>query len=41
MARKEPNENWLVRVLYCMSHYDKPFQNQLGVMAYLEAHLLG
>ena len=38
MARKEPNGNWLVRVLYCMFCYDKPFQNQLGVMVFLEAH---
>ena len=37
MARKEPNENWLVRVLYYMTLfcYEKPFQNQLGVMAFL------
>ena len=40
MARKESNENWLVRVLYyiCMFYYDKPPQSQLGVMAFLEAH---
>ena len=38
MARKESNENWLVRVLYCMFYYDKPCQNQLGVMDFLEAH---
>ena len=38
MARKEPNESWLVRALYCMFYHDKPVQNQLGVMAFLEAH---
>ena len=38
MARMEPNENWLVRVLYYMFYYDKPVQNQLGVMAFMAAH---
>ena len=40
MARKESMEDWLVRVLYYMFFYDKPFQAQLGVMAFLhvEAH---
>ena len=38
MVRKESNENWLVRVLYYMAYYDKPFQSQLGMMAFLEAH---
>ena len=41
MARKEPNGNWLVRVLHhnVIFYYDMPeFQNQLGVMAFLEAH---
>ena len=38
MARKESNENWLVRILYydVMFYNDKPFQ--LGVVAFLEAH---
>ena len=38
MARKESNENWLMRVPYYMFYYDKPVQNELGVMAFLEAH---
>ena len=35
MARKESMECWLVRVLYHMFYHDKPFQAQLGVMAFL------
>ena len=40
MARKKPMEDWLVRALYYMFFYDRPrpFQAQLGVMAFLEAH---
>ena len=40
MARKQSMECWLVRVLYhnVMFYHDKPFQAQLGVMAFLEAH---
>ena len=38
MARKESMESWLIRVLYHMLLYDRPFQAQLGVMAFLEAH---
>ena len=37
MARKESMEAWLIRGLYCMFCYDRPFQAQLGVMAFLEA----
>ena len=39
MARKESMEDWLVRVLYYVLtfFYDRPFQAQLGVMAFLEA----
>ena len=38
MARKESTDEWPKRVLYYMFVYDKPFQKQLGVMAFLEAH---
>ena len=38
MARKESLECWLMRVLYHMFYHEKPFQAQLGVMAFLEAH---
>ena len=38
MARKESMKSWLIRVLYHMFYYDKPLQDQLGVMALLEAH---
>ena len=38
MARKESSECWLMRVLYHMFYHEKPFQAQLGVMAFLEAH---
>ena len=38
MARKESLDCWLMRVLYHMFYHDKPFQAQLGVMAFLEAH---
>ena len=38
MARKESMASWLIRVLYHMFFHDKPFQAQLGVMAFLEAH---
>ena len=34
MARKESMEDWLSQVLYYMLYYDKPFQDQLGVMAF-------
>ena len=34
MARKESMEDWISRVLYYMFYYDKPFQDQLGVMAF-------
>ena len=39
MASTELLEGWLVRVLYCMSYQNKPFQALLGVimMAFLEA----
>ena len=37
MARKEPDVNWPIAVLCCMSYYDKPCQNQPGVVAFLEA----
>ena len=37
MARKESMEGWIIRVLYHMLFYDRPFQAQLGVMAFLEA----
>ena len=30
-------DDWLTRVMYYMFFYDKPFQKQLGVMAFLEA----
>ena len=35
MARKESG---FVRVLYYIIYYEKPLQNQLGVMAFLAAH---
>ena len=38
MARKESMEDWLIQVLYHMLFHDKPFQAQLGVIAFLEAH---
>ena len=40
MARKESLDCWLCRVLYhiIMFYHEKPFQAQLGVMAFLEAH---
>ena len=38
MARKESMECWLMRVLYYMFNHEKPFQAQLGVMEFLEAH---
>ena len=38
MARKESPDCWLMRVLYHTRHHDKPYQAQLGVMAFLEAH---
>ena len=38
MARKESLDCYLVRMLYHMFYHDKPFQAQLGVMAFLEAH---
>ena len=37
MARKESLECYLCRMLYHMFYHDKPFQAQLGVMAFLEA----
>ena len=38
MARKESLDCWLMRVLYHMFYHEKPFQAQLGVMAFLESH---
>ena len=38
MARKESMDDLLIRVVYYMFFYDKPFQKQLGVMSFLEAH---
>ena len=41
MARKESMctmDDWLTRVLYYMFFYVKPFQKQLGVMVFSEAH---
>ena len=38
MARKESMECWLMRVPYYMFYHGRPFQAQLGVMAFLEAH---
>ena len=38
MGRNESIDDWLTRVLYYMFFHDKPFQKQLGVMAFLEAH---
>ena len=40
MARKESLECYLQRMLYynVMFYHEKPFQAQLGVMAFLEAH---
>jgi hypothetical protein len=38
MARKGPLECYLQRMLYYMFYHEKPFQAQLGVMAFLEAH---
>ena len=40
MARKKSMDDWLTRVLYYMTlfFYDKPFQKQVGVMSFLEAH---
>ena len=38
MARKESIGDCLTRVSYYMFFYDKPFQKQLGVMVFLEAH---
>ena len=38
MARKEPEANWLVRVLYYMSCYDELFQAQPAVMALPDPH---
>ena len=39
MEKKESMDVWLKRVLYsvCMFFYDKPFQEQSGVMAFLQA----
>ena len=37
-ARKESLESYLSRMLYQMFYHEKPFQAQLGVMAFLEAH---
>ena len=37
MARKESLDCWLCRVLYNMFYHKKPFQAQLGGMAFLEA----
>ena len=36
MARKEALCTYLTRVLYCMFYHEKPFQAQLGAMAFLE-----
>ena len=38
MARERSLDCWLCRVLYHMFYHEKPFQAQLGVMAFLEAH---
>ena len=40
MVWKESDVNWLVQVLYynVMFFCDKPFQSQLGVIAFLESH---
>ena len=38
MARKESLDCYLCRMLYHMFYHEKPFQAQLGVMAFLEAH---
>ena len=38
MVRKEALDCYLVRILYYMFYHEKPFQAQLGVMAFLEAH---
>ena len=38
MARRESLECYLQRMLYYMFYHEKPFQAQLGVMAFLEAH---
>ena len=38
MARKESLDCYLIRMLYHMFYHEKPFQAQLGVMAFLEAH---
>ena len=38
MARKESLEFYLQRMMYYMFYHEKPFQAQLGVMAFLEAH---
>ena len=40
MARKESIGDWLTRGLYhnVMFCYDRPLQDQVGVMAFLEAH---
>ena len=38
MARKESLDCYLVRMMYHMFYHEKPFQAQLGVMAFLEAH---
>ena len=38
MARRESLDCYLCRMLYHMFYHKKPFQAQLGVMAFLEAH---
>ena len=38
MARRESLDSYLQRMLYYMFYHKKPFQAQLGVMAFLEAH---
>ena len=37
-ARERSFECYLQRMLYHMFYHEKPFQAQLGVMAFLEAH---
>ena len=37
-TRSESMECWLIRVLYHMFYHGRPFQAQLGVMAFPEAH---
>ena len=38
MAMKESLDCYLCRMPYHMFYHEKPFQAQLGVMAFLEAH---